>query len=362
MVVEPSSQPGSQPGSPPGGGPSEAPARGGVQRCIRKRLSSVQKRLRETLCAAPGDPEPVHTLRIACRRAEAALDAFAPCLPPARARRARKAMRAVRRAASDARRADVHLRLFRTRASSCEGERHVAAAFVLGSVEAERERAYESMREGSLERAARRVRPRRLARAVSDPQAGAPATLGGFTRGACGAALAGVRAASGEDLGDPERLHDFRIAGKSLRYSLDLFEPCLDDEGFRALAARLAELQSHLGDANDLREMADRCERLAQAGALPEPLAGALGALRDDIAARRDAAHSVLLAHWSAQSSGLLAEVERMIEAPSPAPAGDPEPVLRIARAPAGGEEGETSGGEESPIARIEAAPTGSNR
>ncbi|MBB5408996.1 CHAD domain-containing protein [Paraburkholderia sp. HC6.4b] len=50
---------------------------------------------------------------------------------------------------------------------------------------------------------------------------------------------------------DYAALHDVRIAGKRLRYSLEFFAPVLDDH-YLAAIEQLAQVQEHLGHLNDL--------------------------------------------------------------------------------------------------------------
>ncbi|MBD0370201.1 MAG: CHAD domain-containing protein [Pyrinomonadaceae bacterium] len=49
---------------------------------------------------------------------------------------------------------------------------------------------------------------------------------------------------------DVEPLHEMRIAAKRLRYSLELFSPCLGEE-LREFAKEIAELQTSLGELHD---------------------------------------------------------------------------------------------------------------
>jgi CHAD domain-containing protein len=58
------------------------------------------------------------------------------------------------------------------------------------------------------------------------------------------------RVASNRDA-DYAALHEVRIAGKRLRYSLEFFAPVLDDR-YLSTIERLAQVQEHLGHLNDL--------------------------------------------------------------------------------------------------------------
>src|SRR5262249_20000716 len=78
-----------------------------ARRTLRLRLETVQEQLPLALQKADEDPEHVHQLRVATRRAGAAVRIFASCLPGKAYRRARKTLRLLRRAAGAARDWDV---------------------------------------------------------------------------------------------------------------------------------------------------------------------------------------------------------------------------------------------------------------
>src|SRR5438874_6648593 len=83
-----------------------------VGKAARKALALRFEALADALkpAAAWGvDPEPVHKLRVAARRASAALDTFADLLPGKLYRRTRKAVKRLRRSAGAARDTDVFL-------------------------------------------------------------------------------------------------------------------------------------------------------------------------------------------------------------------------------------------------------------
>src|SRR5689334_17528904 len=82
------------------------------------------------------DPEYVHQLRVGTRRAAAALRAFDDCLPGKHRRSLKRALRAIRRAASDARDWDVFLLNLESspalRAASGRAARDFLAGYALG--------------------------------------------------------------------------------------------------------------------------------------------------------------------------------------------------------------------------------------
>src|SRR5687767_3634942 len=80
-----------------------------AQRILDARLGTVAHYLPLAFHEAARDIEHVHQLRVATRRARAALDLFEVCLANGAAKQARKLLRRIRRAAGAARDWDVFL-------------------------------------------------------------------------------------------------------------------------------------------------------------------------------------------------------------------------------------------------------------
>ncbi|MCS7045318.1 MAG: CHAD domain-containing protein, partial [Gemmataceae bacterium] len=80
-----------------------------AQAVLGTRLEAVRDALEPALRNAAADVEHVHKLRVATRRARAALDLFRACLSDPVYRRVKKALRKIRRAAGAARDWDVFL-------------------------------------------------------------------------------------------------------------------------------------------------------------------------------------------------------------------------------------------------------------
>ncbi len=81
----------------------------------------------------PGrDPEPVHQLRVAARRATAAVDQFASTMGKRRGRRLRAIVKRIRRAAGEARDWDVFSIALRERRESASGEQLPGFDFLIG--------------------------------------------------------------------------------------------------------------------------------------------------------------------------------------------------------------------------------------
>src|SRR5439155_18062956 len=86
---------------------AHTPVADAARRALTVRLEVVRDYLPLALHEADKDPEHVHQLRVGTRRARAALDIFALCLPPKAHKHARKLLRGLRRAAGEARDWDV---------------------------------------------------------------------------------------------------------------------------------------------------------------------------------------------------------------------------------------------------------------
>jgi len=82
--------------------------------------------------------------------------------------------------------------------------------------------------------------------------------------------------------------HDMRIAAKRLRYALEIFEPCLDEEATAARAAA-KRLQSVLGDLHDCDLMLAKVEHI--------------GSVATALRARRRRLHRDFVELWQAEAS-----------------------------------------------------------
>lgn len=110
--------------------------------------------------------------------------------------------------------------------------------------------------------------------------------------------------ARGPDIYRPlksRRLHKLRIAGKRLRYALELFAACYGEE-LRELAHELARLQTALGELHDCDGWVEECGRYLEGRKTADDSRG-----DDESAARREAAFW-LLEHFSAKRAGHYVE------------------------------------------------------
>jgi len=262
----------------------------------RKVLAQQRYRMEANLegAAADLDPEFVHDLRVATRRARSALRLFAPALGPRRCDSLRMELGWAARLSGPVRDLDVFLEslpgnLERV-AVSPEGRE-----WITGWLRRRREEAREAMVAGLASRrhAALVARLRLLS---ESPAPRSPRGPAGATAAAAAAehiARAARKARrGGKELTDPpapEALHRLRILFKRLRYTCEFFRDALESEA-EAYLALLVEVQDCLGAHQD----AIAAEALLREAAAEAASAGAPAAVLLDLGAlvqlQRDAA------------------------------------------------------------------------
>lgn len=269
----------------------------------------------------------VHDLRVAARRAEAALSVVDDLAGEEEAKAlasVRKALRRLRRRAGRARDADVSLRQIRSIRPGCRGAQRAALERVTAALKTMRREARAELVEAAGDEPLGKFRRRARQVVAATSGAGSPAALGRASTRAVASALQRVEEAAREIERGPEHLHALRLRLKRLRYLMEL-APALpglvDTDGPAALRDTLRTL----GDASDaqalltlLREHAGHDGPGAHAGAG----AGAAGLIeRQQRAAER--AYAQGLAAWQALRH--LGFIERWMRA-AQASAG-PEPT-----------------------------------
>ena len=216
---------------------------------IAARLIAVQRYLPLAAYHAEEDVEHVHQLRVSCRRADAAIAAFGDWLGSQK-KTWRRRLKRIRRAAGPARDADVFM--WRLHSEPQDDQR--AADALLEALVRRREAAQPSLVKAA-ERAKNKDLPALTSKTVATIEsAGEPGTtpqpFQDFARQA-------VAAAAGDCLEQmeaesTEQLHQLRIAGKHLRYSIELFHSPLDPKVRLKLYPMIVALQDRLGAINDL--------------------------------------------------------------------------------------------------------------
>jgi CHAD domain-containing protein len=235
------------------------------------RLRVVGEALPRAVHEADRDPEHVHQLRVATRRAGAALRIFADCLPRKAYRGARKHLRRIRRAGGAARDWDVFLIALRERAADQPAKEQAGLDLLTGYALGQRAAA-----QTQLETVGQEEGPRfggflaATLEAVQPPGAEGAATLLGHARPLLSGLLFNLEQAAAGNLNDYTQLHQVRIAGKRLRYAMEVFAPCFDASFREGLYPRVEEMQEILGRANDshvaearLTALRDRLRRSA---------------------------------------------------------------------------------------------------
>lgn len=244
-------------------------------RAIRKRLSAVWTILPRA-CEPAGDPEQVHQLRVATRRALAALEAFETLLPTKRRGWFEKQLRRLRRAAGEARDLDVLTdRLAEDLGGPGPGMPKRPPS-VRGRAARSRLVAMLS-RQRVVSRQPIRERHERLLEA--DWPARVDALLEGLRGGRADDSFATYArrrfrplashffAAADRSMRDADELHAFRIEGKKLRYILEIFATVFPERVRSQCAAALERLQETLGDFTDHSAAADRFRRWSRQAA-----------------------------------------------------------------------------------------------
>jgi CHAD domain-containing protein len=229
------------------------------------RLQVVRDCLPRAVAEADRDPEHVHQLRVGTRRADAALRLFRVCLPSRTYRAARRKLRRIRRAAGAARDWDVFLLGLKARDRKQPAAVRPGLDFLLGYAFGQRTAAQATLEAVGSEQGALFEEFRTdVVAAVRPPDDPELRTLLDLAR----PLLTGLRAmlehlASG-DLSDYAHLHQVRIAGKRLRYGMEVFADCFDPPFKEVVYPRIEEMQEILGRANDSHVAEERLSAVRQ--------------------------------------------------------------------------------------------------
>jgi CHAD domain-containing protein len=251
---------------------ADTPLAEAARRVLKVRFDMVRNNLPLAIDKAGEDVEHVHQLRVATRRARAALDVFKVCLPGKAYDAARKHLRRIRRAAGAARDWDVFLE--HLTAPGKVASRHRAGMDMLIGYAISRRAGAQT----DLTDLGRQKRPAKFADASAE-LLDAVQACGGSLRTLIDLAVPTLaelwrelaRAAAG-DLDDYAHLHQVRIIGKRLRYAMEVFAGCFAARFRDELYPAIEEMQEILGLANDshvaigrLQEILEQVERLPPA-------------------------------------------------------------------------------------------------
>lgn len=224
-----------------------------ARRVIDARAQVVWQYLPLAAAGPIEDVELVHQLRVASRRAMAALEIFAPLLPSRRTLWLTKQLKRVRRAAGTAR--DLDVLIHRLRGMDDDSARASCAA-LLQSAERLRQQAQRPIQE-IHEKLVRKDFPQRLAGVIKRIRLRGTAnrlhkpTFGRTARKELSTLVDSFFTAAANDLSDYEALHGFRIEGKRLRYAMEVFAGAFEPSFRKTVYPLVEALQEKLGEVND---------------------------------------------------------------------------------------------------------------
>jgi CHAD domain-containing protein len=240
----------------------ETPLVEAARHVLSLRLQVVREYLPRAVFESERDPENVHQLRVGTRRADAALRIFRDCLAGKVYRSTRAGLRGLRQAAGQARDWDVFLLELRKRASQSSAEDRPGLDFLMGYAQGQRAVAQAQLQEADLSGEGFEAVAAEALAQLQPPEGGG--ALLELARGLLGRRLRNLHRAAAGDLKDYDQLHQVRIAGKRLRYAMEVFVDCFAPEFRDRLYPKVEEMQEILGRANDSHVAAQRLGTLRE--------------------------------------------------------------------------------------------------
>jgi CHAD domain-containing protein len=208
------------------------------------------------------DVEYVHHLRVGTRRASAALRVFRDALPRKLLKATKRALRRIRRAAGDARDWDVFMLALPNEKALAGAKEKPALDFLLGYAFGER-----AAGQVQLKTAASEAGPllaeqsEELPARAHEPQPDdgpPPANFGELAARQLATLFATFTADVEANPTDPQKLHELRIAGKRLRYAIEIFAPCFPVGMKDNVYPVVEKVQELLGEVQDAAVGAER--------------------------------------------------------------------------------------------------------
>jgi CHAD domain-containing protein len=197
------------------------------------------------------EPEVVHQLRIWTRRAAAALKLFAATLPARRRRWMKRTLRKVRRAAGQVRDSDVLIARLQAQVHTTGLDR------VVQRLEKQRRRARKalrSVRRDLVDRGRFAKKNEALLKEIAWPKrhsSRVPPHFGPWSQKQLRPLADSFFRLGETDLSRDLKLHEFRLAGKRLRYAVELAASAMPGESHSLLYEDLSDLQKRLGEICD---------------------------------------------------------------------------------------------------------------
>ncbi len=244
----------------------EMPLLSAARHVLFVRMQVVRDDLPRVLHHADEDIEHVHQLRVGTRRADAALRIFRGCLSDKVYRSARGRLRGIRRAAGAVRDWDVFLEELRERMHAATskpatpGNDRPGLDFLIGYGVGQRKLLLTQLEsvcqdqqvefEGFLTE---------LIESLRQPDEEEGNSLQDLARPMLATLRQNLEQAATADLSSYAQLHQVRIAGKRLRYAMEVFVDCFSQSFREELYPQVEAMQEILGRANDSHTA---CERL----------------------------------------------------------------------------------------------------
>lgn len=228
-----------------------------ARRALDSRLRAVLHYYRRAVGKATPKHDDLHQLRVWSRRSAAALALFEDLLPDRRTRWIKKQLRRLRRAAGESR--DLWL-LSRRLEQLSSDKNDPGRAAVLERIRLEQKTAAKPMRK-LPQRLPKKLLKRRIAKfvsRVSAPETAEP-SFGAEARRRL-APIVEVFFQADSDASD-DGLHRFRIAGKRLRYAMEVLAGAFDPSFRAGPYEAIEQLQEKLGEVNDHVTSVERYEQ-----------------------------------------------------------------------------------------------------
>lgn len=228
---------------------ADAPADQVARGALAERLLAVSHFLDKSVGGAD-ETEAIHQLRVWTRRSSAALKLFEPALPRSRRNRMKKLLRKMRRTAGAVRDCDIHLD--RLNSDDVQAPRRVVRALKRQRRQARRD--LKRLRRHLHKDSRLEVQISLLLEKIAWPKRhssrDAP-PFSSFCRQQLTPLAADFFQLAETDLHDNEKLHALRIAGKRLRYALELAPAAMPPRQHQELYESLNEIQDRLGEVCD---------------------------------------------------------------------------------------------------------------
>ncbi len=239
-------------------------------RVIGIRLGAVIDRLPLAVRQSDEDVEHVHQLRVNTRRAGAALGIFAETLPGKLARKLRRNLRAIRRAAGHARDWDVFLQMIRARSARTKSKpQQPGLDFLFGMGHGNRLQAQQILiTEGAKRIVTLPILVQQALAEILNKKKVEGKTLKDHAVPMLQELVLDLERKAESDLTHYEELHQVRILGKKLRYAMELFDCCFVGDFRERIYPGVVQMQEILGDANDsystIQQLTGLQDRLAK--------------------------------------------------------------------------------------------------